>query len=327
MSQLSSKKYDDEYATKKKKLHPRPDDDGIVSQMIPKSHKKMVSGTKSISKSKLSTQKKCEVTFSEGVEEIKDSEQDNKENNRSLTSTPFKTKSPSKTSLKSVKEHIKTPFSKIKDNSQDTPNTPIEVRSKTNSVTKPTNQLNFNTEIMKDSESLNSNSVTPIKSLKKVEISTNSNLKSRAKSPLVKIKEEIMETRYEENNSNERVGEKVAESQKVEVRNEENPCVLGSREEEISLQVDYENLKEEISEPAVLENISKEACFEKNIEEDQNLVVVATNSEEAIKVEEDKKENTLNEPQENLEQSQSIKENPSAGLPEKQEDISPAEEI
>jgi hypothetical protein len=236
MSQLSQKKLEDDYASKKKRLHPRPEDD----EPLQKSHKKLISATKSISKSKLSTQKKCEVTFSEGVEEItdaKDSQQNDKENNRSVNSTPFKTNSPSKTSLKSVKEHIKTPFSKIKDNSQELLNTPNESRSIANSATKITNQPNFNKEIMKESESKNSNSVTPQKSSKKVDLAMNSKLKSRtrSKSPLVKIKEEKNETVQEENNSNEQ-NEK--NSHRVEVELEVSVNVNATAEE-------VKNIKEE----------------------------------------------------------------------------------
>lgn len=195
MSQLSQKKFDDQYASKKKKLNPRPEDDDV----LPKSQKKLMSGTKSISKSKLSTQKKCEVTFSEGVEEIKDYELNFKENNSSLKSTPYKAKSPSKTSLKSVKEHIKTPFSKIKDSSQDQANTPIEIRSRTNSAIKTTNQPDFNTEILNDSQSNKLNSETPRKSAKKVNL-TDSKYKSMKKSPLEKIKEEKIEPVLVDNN-------------------------------------------------------------------------------------------------------------------------------
>ena len=45
MSQLSQKKFDDQYASKKKKLNPRPEDD----EALPKSQRKLMSETKSIS--------------------------------------------------------------------------------------------------------------------------------------------------------------------------------------------------------------------------------------------------------------------------------------
>jgi hypothetical protein len=286
MSQHSSKKYDDDYASKKKKLHPRPEDDESTLQLIHKSQKKLVSGTKSISKSKLSTQKKCEVTFSEGVEEIKDSQQD-KENNKSLTSTPYKAKSPSKTSLKSVKEHIKTPFSKIKDNSQEMSNTPVDARSKTNSVSKPTNQPNFNTEIIKDSESKNSNTVTPNKTIKKVEFSTNSKLRSRTKSPLVKIKEEKTEHQHDDEN----LLNGHVESEKKAILNEnvdkivkeEIPAVIEDVKGEVKEHPSVQDVKEEIPEPVVKDDVQ-------DVDKNEEVVVVdAASSGEVLKDEENKK--------------------------------------
>ena len=265
MSQLSNKKYDDEYASKKKRLHPRPEDD----EPVHKSNKKLKSNKKSISKSKLSTQKKCEVTFSEGVEEITDrkvSQQNDKENNQSVNSTPFKSKSPSKTSLKSVKEHVKTPFSKIKDNSQE-PNTPIESRSITNSATKITNQPNFNKEIIKESESKNSNKVTPQKSSKKVDYSMNSKLKSRSKSPLVRIKEEKNETGNEDNNSNEQVEKNSHREDEEQV----GPVHLNATSEEIE-QIKHEaNLSDN---PVQIHPESESSPVEEKVQENSEVVDV-----------------------------------------------------
>jgi hypothetical protein len=256
MSQLSQKKFDDQYASKKKKLNPRPEDDDA----LPKSQRKLMSGTKSISKSKLSTQKKCEVTFSEGVEEIKDNELNFKENNSSLKSTPYKAKSPSKTSLKSVKEHIKTPFSKIKDNSQDQANTPLENRSITNSATKPTNQPDFNTEILNESQSNKSNSVTPKNSVKKVNI-TGSKFKSMTKSPLEKIKEEKIEVGLVDNSPIDQVEqtentdiihahheniEKVEVSTIIKAIKEEEPSLDDNSKEEVKVEI------ENTTEPVVI---------------------------------------------------------------------------
>ena len=265
MSQLSNKKFDDEYASKKKRLHPRPEDD----EPVQKSNKKLKSSKKSISKSKLSTQKKCEVTFSEGVEEITDrkvSQQNEKENNQSVNSTPFKSKSPSKTSLKSVKEHVKTPFSKIKDNSQE-PNTPIEARSITNSATKITNQPNFNKEIMKESESKNSNRVTPQKSSKKVDYLMNSKLKSRSKSPLMRIKEEKNEIAHEDNNSIEQV-EKNSHKDDVE---QVEPLHLNATSEEIEHIKQEENIS---NNHVQIHPDSESSPAEEKVEEDAEVVEV-----------------------------------------------------
>jgi hypothetical protein len=103
-------------------------------------------------KSKPSTQKKCEETFSEGVGKIKDS-QENKENDISLRSTPYKEKSPSKANLKSVKEDSRTPFSRIEDKSLDIFKSPVDARYRTKSITNPFNQPNFNTENKEESKS------------------------------------------------------------------------------------------------------------------------------------------------------------------------------
>jgi hypothetical protein len=117
--------------------------------------------------------KKCEVTFSEKVTEIKGDESASKEN-FNIQSTPFKNSSPSVHSLKSVKEHVKTPFSKIKDNSEEGNDSQGHM-----SGTK-TNQPNFNTDILVSSAQKSTG-----KSLMKSA--------SRSKSPLPKIKEEKLE--------------------------------------------------------------------------------------------------------------------------------------
>jgi hypothetical protein len=111
-------------ASKKKKLHPRPDN-GDVS---PYSSKKKKKTSKKSSRDR-ATSKKCEVTFSEEVQEIKGpldgiNFSANKENNGQL-STPLKERSDSKKSYKSVREHVKTPYSKLKEQTDSILNTPI----------------------------------------------------------------------------------------------------------------------------------------------------------------------------------------------------------
>lgn len=174
--QKSAGKHEEDYASKKKKVRPYPEDleEGSNS-------KKVKTNSKTISKSKMSTQKKTEVTFSDRVEEIKDTEE--KENRKEENNlTPLKTGSPSKQSLKSVKEHKKTPYSKIKDNSEDQEEIVLQAI-----------QPNFNTEIIGSSRK--SRGTTPLKqeSEKKMR-NSKSKCKSRSKSPLGKIKEEIVDS-------------------------------------------------------------------------------------------------------------------------------------
>ena len=190
---------EEDYASKKKKVRAHPDDDEEFIKMANSNSKKL----KTVSKSKMSTQKKSEVTFSEKVEQINDTEKENSQN----PLTPYKAKSPSKASMKSVKEHQKTPFSKIKDNGED------EGEAKVVESASKTNQPNFNKEIMsmssgKSATKGRSRDVTPKKSTRKAEG------KSRSKSPLVKIKEEKNEDLGE--TSNEKKVDKVTEHTVVE---------------------------------------------------------------------------------------------------------------
>ena len=190
---------EEDYASKKKKVRAHPDDDEEFIKMANSNSKKL----KTVSKSKMSTQKKSEVTFSEKVEQINDTEKENSQN----PLTPYKAKSPSKASLKSVKEHQKTPFSKIKDNGED------DGEAKVVESASKTNQPNFNKEIMsmssgKSATKGRSRDVTPKKSTRKAEG------KSRSKSPLVKIKEEKNEDLGE--TSNEKKVDKTTEHTVVE---------------------------------------------------------------------------------------------------------------
>lgn len=220
--QLSqSKIMDDECASKKKKLRPRPDDDEPKSAS---NSKKLKTSTTSLSKSKFSTQKKGEVTFSEDVEEINKDDLEGKENKDSMQLTPLKATSPSKQSLKSVKEHVKTPFSKIKDN-QDS-GSAVSSQSKTSQ-----NQPNFDGEIINKSAKKSSRNVTPTKSQMR------SNSKLRSKSPLNKIREEKTECETKKD-----------VKEKTEAKEEESPIeqvVLPSVEEKT---VTEEKPKEETKE-------------------------------------------------------------------------------
>jgi hypothetical protein len=192
---------EEEFASKKKKLRPLHDEEenneeeAYIKSLTNSKKIKITSSGKSVSKSRLNTQKKCEVTFSEEVEEIKEGEKE-KENSQPVELTPFKNSSPSKQSLRSVKDHVKTPFSKIKD-SQD-----LQSSSK-----KKADQPNFNSEIVDKSPLKNHKDNTPIKASSKNsnenlnEISniiksksiTKSKSRLRSKSPLNKIKEDINE--------------------------------------------------------------------------------------------------------------------------------------
>lgn len=157
--------------------------------------KKFRTGTKSISKSKISTQKKCEVSFSENIQEIKEADQTNKENSQPQQLTPLKPKSPSKLGLKSVKEHVKTPYSKIKANQDDElGNTPMNEKSLTNSKNKGS-QLIFTSEMNnlcgntpKNQSNTKVKDMTPPKSILKTD------RKMKSKSPLRKIAEERNES-------------------------------------------------------------------------------------------------------------------------------------
>lgn len=174
---------DDEYASKKKKIHPRP----VDAEDPEMSTKKIKTITKTKSKNKGSTHKKCEVTFSEEVEEINGNDL-NKENTNGLQLTPFNPSSPSKTSLKSVKDHIKTPYSKVKDPDSEC-HTPIEKKSAVKLILasnkNKSSQPNFNREIIAEPVEDNKET-TPVKSAKKQAFNLT---KSRSKSPLVKINE------------------------------------------------------------------------------------------------------------------------------------------
>ena len=69
---------DTSYDAKQKKLHPRPSLEDEEQECFPSKKKKM----SSLRKSKLSSHTKCEVTFSEAVEEFPNVDQpvENKEN-------------------------------------------------------------------------------------------------------------------------------------------------------------------------------------------------------------------------------------------------------
>jgi hypothetical protein len=185
-SQLSETNLDAELASKKKKMHPREDDEDLKSSNSKKL--KATGSVKSVSKSKMSTQKKCEVTFSEEVEEIKENgiTSCNKENEEAesnqITTTPLKMNSPSKHVMKSVREHVKTPFSKIKEGEGD--GTPLLEKelvgssksrkgSRMGSVIKNPKELKFGAEILQnedsngDGDNLQLNEISKLKSIGK----------------------------------------------------------------------------------------------------------------------------------------------------------------
>jgi hypothetical protein len=199
----------DDYASKKKKLRPHPEDEELQKSS---NSKKLKTGQKSVSKSKMSTHKKSEVTFSEKVEEIKDLEED-KENAQGPL-TPLKAKSPSHASLKSVKEHQKTPYSKFKEGNEEVTGNSLD--NSQISATK-TNQPNFNKEILDKSvsnsgvRSAGKKDVTPTKaSARKYEGI------SRSKSPLTKIREEKDE-HMDKDSSKEK-----SEAKETEIKEEDN---------------------------------------------------------------------------------------------------------
>jgi hypothetical protein len=199
----------DDYASKKKKLRPHPEDEELQKSS---NSKKLKTGQKSVSKSKMSTHKKSEVTFSEKVEEIKDLEED-KENAQGPL-TPLKAKSPSHASLKSVKEHQKTPYSKFKEGNEEATGNSLD--NSQISATK-TNQPNFNKEILDKSvsnsgvKSAGKKDVTPTKaSARKYEG------RSRSKSPLTKIREEKDE-HLDKDSSKEK-----SEAKETEIKEEDN---------------------------------------------------------------------------------------------------------
>jgi hypothetical protein len=173
----SAGKQDQDYESKKKKVRPHPDE----AEEIKSNSKKMKTGSKTISKSKMSTQKKTEVTFSERVEEIKDVADKENRGDEERNLTPFKTASPSKQSLKSVKEYKKTPYSKIKDESTEDQEKPVLQAA----------QPNFNSEIIGSAKK--SRGTTPNKQSQKKLQASKSRTKSRSKSPLGKIKEEVVD--------------------------------------------------------------------------------------------------------------------------------------
>lgn len=218
-SELSKSKFDENFESKKKKLRPYPEEEG---QHKSASHSKKLKGTasKTLSKSKLTSQKKSEVTFSDAVEEIKDGEvtsQVNKENSDPVL-TPFKNGSPSKESLKSCKLHVKTPFSKLKENDDS---------QVINSSKSKAGQPNFDGEIMNQSASKHSKNVTPQKSAQKsVTKLTETINKSaqRSKSPLTKIREEKVES---ENGKSEESANREIKTEEVPQENapsDENSC-------------------------------------------------------------------------------------------------------
>jgi hypothetical protein len=176
-SESKSKEKEVILVSSKKKTRPHPDDDEVVLKSS--NSKKLKTAGKSVSKSKMSTGKKSEVTFSDKVEEIKDGLPSGKENfEEEPTHTPMKTKSPSKQSLKSVKEHRLTPYSKMKEG---------DSQQLQSSATK---QPNFNTEIVEsaygdDTKNKSERKKTPKNSSKKIQPSN-----SKSKSPLDKINEE-----------------------------------------------------------------------------------------------------------------------------------------
>jgi hypothetical protein len=190
--QVSQK--EEEYTSKKSKIHPHPEEEFNKSA----NSKRPKTGTKSVSKSKISTTKKSEVTFSEKVEEIKDFDQDKENEGSSLT--PFKAKSPSHASLKSVKEHQKTPYSKLKENNEEVSGNSLEGSQ---SPSTKANQPNFNMDVSFSNSSAKKSAgrgrdVTPTKSARKYQEG-----KSRSKSPLTKIREVKEEHLPDKENSQE----------------------------------------------------------------------------------------------------------------------------
>lgn len=186
---------EDEYSSKKSKIHPHPDDEEINKSATSKIAK---TGKKSASKTKISTTKKSEVTFSEKVEEIKDFSE--KKENEGSSLTPLKTKSPSHASLKSVKEHQKTPYSKLKENNEEVSGSSL-IESQSPST--KANQPNFNIDVSFSNSSAKKSAgrgrdVTPTKSARKYPEG-----RSHSKSPLTKIREVKEEHLPDKENSQE----------------------------------------------------------------------------------------------------------------------------
>ncbi len=223
--QKSAGKLDDDYASKKKKVRPHPDE----TEEIKSNSKKMKTGSKTISKSKISTQKKTEVTFSERVEEIKDVDDKENRGDEEKNLTPFKTASPSKQSLKSVKEYKKTPYSKIKDESIEDQEKPILQAV----------QPNFNSEIIGSGKK--SRGTTPKKQSQKKSQASKSRTKSRSKSPLGKIKEEVVDA-SEKKQSVEKIPAEVSQDHKE--KEKENSHAEEQKEEIAQVQEEKENPEE-----------------------------------------------------------------------------------
>lgn len=209
---------DDSYNSKKKKLHLKTEFKNSQDEETFTSKKKKLlgTGTHSVSKSKISTHKKSEVTFSDNVQQISDKENLISEDG---TQTPFKQgKSPSKQGLKSVKEHIKTPYSKIKDQS-DSDSTPLNKQNDANSNSKYSLMTSYSKNLIaqnKSSVKLNLNyenpeerarsrGTTPGKeSVTKQDLIMASRSKSKSKTPLRKIEEveEVDKNHFRESTSN-----------------------------------------------------------------------------------------------------------------------------
>jgi hypothetical protein len=137
MSQKSNEQFEEDFQSKLKRLHPRPEGCEDLHDFIPESQKKKLQSKSISSKGKFSTNKKGEVKFG-GEEEIPENilemktktTDENMDNNKNFSkneqSTPIRSGSGGKKSLKSVKERQKTPYSKMKCNEDsDGTNTPI----------------------------------------------------------------------------------------------------------------------------------------------------------------------------------------------------------